>query len=270
MDDFLKKLTEFFVSGLGKNAFYRSLSFGILFSIIMTLIIGGIEGVFEFTPAFPYITVASYVYWVGIVFVSFSLLFGFLGYLSELNARDDLLTPLRKELVGYWRVRSQSWKIEQKKIEFGWAVSYCTIGIEQLGGKLLLHFEIRDSDVFKNQNFDITATAFSFDGVNRKLVYFHEPELELKEPVGIPPDQITKIQFPFLGVLKIQFENEKVNSMNGYWYDVNNGIYNVARRMGPLTGFNELRAAVENGAVTFGGFLEFTRLKPPSGISPTT
>src|SRR5258708_35919497 len=44
------------------------------------------------------------VYWVGIIFVTFALLFAILGYLSELNARDDLLTPLRRELVGFWQV----------------------------------------------------------------------------------------------------------------------------------------------------------------------
>jgi hypothetical protein len=101
----------------------------------MTVIIGGIEGVFVFSKQFPYFAVASQVYWVGIIFVTFALLFAILGYLSELNARDDLLTPLRRELVGFWQVRSQSWRLEEGKIEFGWVVSYCTIGIEQLGGK---------------------------------------------------------------------------------------------------------------------------------------
>jgi hypothetical protein len=267
MGDLLKKISDFFITGLGKNAFYRSLFFGILFSIIMTVIIGGIEGVFVFSKQFPYFTVASQVYWVGIIFVTFALLFAILGYLSELNVRDDLLTPLRKELVGFWKVRSQSWRLEEGKIQFGWVVSYCTIGIEQLGGKLILHFELSDSDVFKDQKIDITATAFSFDGANRKLVYFYETELELKKPIGTPPDQITKVDFPFLGVLKIEFENEKVSSMNGHWYDINNGVYNLARRMETLGGLDELRHAVENGAVTFGGVLEFKRLIALPGMA---
>jgi hypothetical protein len=263
-----KQLTSIFVSGLGKNAFYRSLGFGIVFAIVMTLIIGGIEDVFLFPKEFPYFTVKSQSYWIGIIFVSFSLLFALLGYLSELNTRDDLLTPLRRELVGFWQVRAQTWTVDQGKIEFGWAISHCTIGIERLGGKLLVHFELSNSDIFKDQEFDITATAFSFDGAIRKLVYFYEAELELRKPIGVPPDQITKIEFPFLGVLKIEFENEKVNSMSGHWYDINNGIYHLARRMAPVSGLAELQKAVENGAVTFGGDLEFKRLKALPGMAP--
>jgi monoterpene epsilon-lactone hydrolase len=194
----------------------------------------------------------------------FALLFAILGYLSQLNARDDLLTPLRRKLVGIWQVRTQSWRIEPGKIEFGWVVSHCAIRIEPIGGKLLLRFDLSNSDVFKDQKIEITTTAFSFDGANRKLVYFYETVLELKEPVGSPPDQISKIDFPFLGVLKIEFdENEKVNFMSGHWYDINNGIYSLARRMNNLQGITELSDAVEHGAVTFGGVIEFRRLPAP-------
>jgi hypothetical protein len=167
--------------------------------------------------------------------------------------------------VGFWEVRSQTWTIEQGKIEFGWAVSHCSIDIEQLSGKLLMHFELSNSDVFKDQKIDITATSFSFNGVTRKLVYFYETELDLRRPLGTPPDQIAKLDFPFLGVLTIKFDNERINYMSGRWYDVNNGIYNLARRMGPLIGFQELQQAVENGAVTFGGVLEFKRLQHGGG-----
>jgi hypothetical protein len=175
MGDLLKTVVDFFVSGIARNTFYRSLSFGILFAIIITLVIGGIEKVFVFNKEFPYFTVTSQTYWLGIIFVSFALLLAILGYLSELNTRDDLLTPLRKELVGFWEVRSQSWRIDRGKIEYGWIVSHCTIGIEQLGGKLLMHFDLSNSDVFRDQDINVTATAFSFDGAVRKLIYFYEP-----------------------------------------------------------------------------------------------
>jgi hypothetical protein len=131
-----------------------------------------------------------------------------------------------------------------------------------------MHFELRDSDIFVNQQLDVTATTFSLDGANRKLIYFYETELDLKKPVGTPPDQLTKIDFPFLGVLKLEFDNEKVDSMNGHWYDINNGVYNLARRMQQLTGVHELSQAVENGAVTFGGALQFRRLKALPGMTP--
>jgi hypothetical protein len=183
-----------------------------------------------------------------------------LGYLSELNVRDDLWTPLRKQLVGVWNVSSQTWIIKKDKIEFDWVPSVCTISIEPVGGKLNLHFEVSKSDVFEDQSFDITATTFSADARSKKLIYFYEAELQLKEPVGQAPTQMTKLDFPFLGVLRIMSDKERttVSSMKGHWYDINNGIYNLATRMGSLAGLPELTAAVEKGAVTFGGELEFT------------
>ena len=35
-------------------------------------------------------------------FVSFSFLFAFMGYLSNLQLEDDILSPVRRKLVGYW------------------------------------------------------------------------------------------------------------------------------------------------------------------------
>jgi hypothetical protein len=266
MGEFWTKLVNLLFAGFSKNAFYRSLLFGIFFSIVMTLIIGSIEKVFSISKDFPYIGVDTQKYWVGIVFVSLSLLFTIPGYMSEINTRDDFLTPLRKNLVGFWQVRTQSWRIEKEEIDFGWVVSHCTIGIEQLSGKLIIHFDISDSDLFKNQSIDITATTFSFDGPTRKLIYFYEAEFELLNPIGEGGDQITKVDFPFLGVLKMVIDNEKVDFMEGHWYDINNGVYFLARRMKQLAGLDQLRTAVENGAVTFGGALEFKRLKSLPGM----
>jgi hypothetical protein len=264
----LKRIAEVLLGDFVKNAFFKSLSYGIIFALIMTYIIGAIVGVFQPQTSFPYfrLLTANAPYWIGILFVSFALLFAILGYVSQLNARDDLLTPLRKKLVGLWEVRTQSWTIQPDKVAFGWVTSHCTIKIEPIGGKLLLQFEISKSDIFKDQKIDITTTAFSFDGATRKLVYFYEAQLELKTPVGAPPDNITKMDFPFLGVLTIKFDDEeKVNFMDGHWYDINNGVYNLARRMNTLDGLAQLSEAVEKGAATFGGATEFKRLQAPPG-----
>jgi hypothetical protein len=262
--DALKKIGEVLGGDLVRNLFFKSLAYGIIFSLIMTYIIGAIEGVFHPQTSFPYFTLASgsAPYWIAILFVTFALLFAILGYVSQINTRDDLLTPLRKKLIGVWDVHSQSWTIEPDKIEFGWTKSSCTIKIEPLGGKLVLQFKISKSDIFKDQEINIITTAFSFDGAARKLVYFYDTQLELKAPI----DKITKIDFPFLGVLTIKFEeDETVREMEGHWYDINNGVYNLARRMDHLTGLPELTKAVENGAVTFGGAIEFKRVEVPHG-----
>jgi hypothetical protein len=250
-----------------KNAFFRALALGTVFSLLITLMLGAIQGVLKITSSFPYFEVTHQENWIGIVFVSFSLLFAIVGYLSAINVRDDLLTPLRKKLVGYWQVSNQSWMLHPQKIEYDWAKSYSTIGIEPVSGKLLIHFEISDSDIFKDQAFNVTATTFSLDAASRKLIYFYETTLELKHPIGNPPDQITSVHFPFLGVLKMITEDDgRINEMTGHWYDINNSIYNLARRMQSLDGFEKLSEAVEQGAVTFGGELRFRRIKSLPGM----
>jgi hypothetical protein len=93
-----------FALDFSKNAFYRSLAYGMIFSILFTLLIGGIEGVFNFNSSFPYIQVIKQAYWVGIVFVSFSFLFAFFGYVSDLRTRDDVLVKddVVKAMEGRW------------------------------------------------------------------------------------------------------------------------------------------------------------------------
>jgi hypothetical protein len=226
----------------------------------MTLIIGNIEGVFILVKAFPFVEVQSQAYWVGIVFVSFSFIFAFFGYVSDLKAREDILSPLRKLLVGYWRVRAQSWTIEHGKIEFWYVTNFCTIGIEDVGRKLIMHFEIRDSDVFKDQELDVTAVTLDYQGEPRKLIYFYDTALALKNPIGSGAGQLAAVNFPFVGILNVVVKNGEVNKMEGRWYDIDNAVYNLARQIPELKGFQELAQSVQSGAVTFKGDLEFARL----------
>jgi hypothetical protein len=256
-----------FALDFSKNAFFRSLAYGIVFSVIMTLVIGNIEGVFEFSRSFPYVLVKQQAYWVGIVFVSFSLLFALFGFVSDRNSRDDILSPLRKKLVGYWEVRAETWRIEQDEIKFGTNVSFCTIGIEDVGRKLIMHFEIRDSDVFKFQELDVTHITIAYQGEPRQLIFFYEPDLPLKQPFGEGSDKVTSTKFPFLGILQIILKNDEVGRMEGRWYDVDNTIYHLARRKPDLKGFQSLATAVEKGAVTFKGALTFQRIPQPPGSS---
>jgi hypothetical protein len=268
MEEWIKGLRQFAL-GFSTNVFFKMLGYGIIFSLIMTLIIGDIVGVFEIKQTFPYIEVTpkTNAYWIGIVFVSFSFLFAIFGYMSDLRTKEDILSPLRKKIVGYWQVRAQTWMIEEGHIRRENNISFCTIGIEDIGRKLTMHFEVRGSDVFKDQVIDITNIALSYPGEPTRLIYFHEFDLNLKEEIGIGPDKRNSINFPFLGVLRITSRGDDISCMEGDWYDVNNSIYHLARQMPDLNGLDELTTAVENGAITFKGHLEFTRLPRPVGFS---
>jgi hypothetical protein len=54
--------------------------------------------------------------------------------------------------------------------------------------------------------------------------------------------------------------------MSGYWYDIENSIFGLARKMPQLEGLDSYKAAIEAGAKTFRGSLEFERLPPPLGV----
>lgn len=245
--------------------FFRMLFYGIIFSAIMTFIIGWSQGVILVSSVFPYIANPNHSFWIPVFFVSFSFLFAFAGYLSSLQMKDDILSPIRRKLVGYWEVRAQTWKIDRDEIVQANVVTHCTIGIEDVGRKLILHFDITNSDVFSDQSLDITNVMIAFQGEPKKLIYFQDHELQLRAPIGTGSDQIVAARFPFLGVLNINSRNDEIDEMTGVWYDIDNSIFNLARRIPDLKGMDDLTQGIEKGSITFRGVLSFGRLPKPAG-----
>jgi hypothetical protein len=243
--------------------FFRMLFYGLIFSVIMTFLIGWTQGAFEVSAAFPYITNPSHSFWIPVVFVSFTFLFAFAGYLSNLQLKEDILSPIRRKLVGIWEVRARTWVIEKGRIVQDDIVTHCTIGIEDVGRKLILHFDVKNSDVFSDQSLDITNVLIAFQGEPKKLIYFNDHELQLKSSVGTGND--VTVKFPFLGVLTINSRNETIDEMTGLWYDIDNSIFNMAKQMPGLEGLNEITNGVEKGAITFKGALTFSRIVQPVG-----
>jgi hypothetical protein len=265
MSDFLKFFQEI-AKGFLVVPFFRMLFYGIIFAAAMTFLIGWSQGVILVSATFPYVANPNHSFWIPVVFVSFSFLFAFAGYLSSLQMKEDILSPIRRKLVGYWEVRAQTWKIEQNEIVQANVVTHCTIGIEDVGRKLILHFDITNSDVFADQCMDITSVMIAFQGEPNKMIYFQDHDLQLRTPVGSGSDQVVSVRFPFLGVLNIISRSGEINEMTGVWYDIDNSIFNLARRIPGLKGFEDLAHDIEAGSVTFKGALAFTRLHKPAGF----
>jgi hypothetical protein len=61
-----------------------------------------------------------------------------------------------------------------------------------------------------------------------------------------------------------------VNEMIGVWYDIDNSVLNLARRIPDLRGMDELVHQVEMGSITFKGALTFRRIDRPAGTRVTT
>jgi hypothetical protein len=245
--------------------FFRMLCYGIFFSIIMTFIIGWSMDVFAMVPAFPYVTRQGHSAWIPIMFGSFSFLFAFAGYLSNLQLKEDILSPIRQKLVGIWEVRAQTWKLDRSEIVQADVVTHCTIGIEDVGHKLILHFDITDSDIYADQSLDITNVMIAFVGEPKKIIYFQDHDLTLKTAIGTGVNQIATVRFPFLGVLNINSRNDEINEMTGLWYDIDNSVLSLARRIPDLKGMDQLIERLEKGSVTFKGALSFRRIDKPAG-----
>jgi hypothetical protein len=94
---------------------------------------------------------------------------------------------------------------------------------------LVVIFDVTESDVFADQSLDITNVMIAFQGEPKKLIYFQDHELMLKNPVGTGSNQIASARFPFLGVLNINSRNDNIDEMTGLWYDIDNSILNLAR-----------------------------------------
>ena len=94
--DSLIKLFQDISKGFMVIPFFRVLFYGLIFSAIMTFIIGWTQGVFAVSAAFPYVANPSHSFWIPVVFVSFSFLFAFAGYLSNLQLKEDILSPTRR------------------------------------------------------------------------------------------------------------------------------------------------------------------------------
>jgi hypothetical protein len=259
-----KPITDLIAKALISNVFYKSLVLGIVFAAIMTLLLGSFVGAFQLLPSFPWIKpLGSDQYWVGIVFVVLSLVFAFGGFISDLWSRDDILSPIRRKLVGDWTVRVQTWKIANDAIELEHINEFCKIGIDDFGRKLFMHFQIRHSDVFEDSNIDVVNINIQYQTNPMKLVYFYDADLELKKPLSNEPGASKKIAFPIVAVIDFKIENEKINKMSGIWYDVDNSMYNLALKIPGLAGIEALQSAVSRGSITFRGAIDFERWTAP-------
>lgn len=197
--------------------------------------------------------------WFVVSFVVFSCCLSALGYFSEYKAKEDILTPIRKMLVGTWKVRFESWILEDGKIRKSSTQDVCIINIDNISAKLYMNFTINNSDIFCDTEFDITNVNIQFQTEPKKLIYFHEIDLQLKEPAQFSRTE-PKLTMPILGVLEFRVIDDKVNGMSGYWYDVNNTIWHL---LGPskLFGSETIDAALAKGATTFRGALRFDRVQ---------
>ncbi len=140
----------------------------------------------------------------------------------------------------------------------------CTIGIEAVGRKLYLHFKISESELFRDVEFDVTSLSIQYQTEPKQLMYFHDTQLRLRQPIVTDKETIDKISFPIVVVLEFSVKNEKVTMMSGTWYDVDNMIYYLATRLPMAQKAGELENALNFGATTFKGHVEFEKVEVAS------
>jgi hypothetical protein len=66
-------------------------------------------------------------------------------------------------------------------------------------------------------------------------------------------------------VLNLHSRNDEINEMSGLWYDIDNSVLNLARRIPDLKGMDELVRELDKGSITFKGPLSFRRIDKPAG-----
>jgi hypothetical protein len=265
MGEALQVLQKVFVDGIKDNAFYRCLTYGILFSLILTVAVGWIAGTWHIDGSSPFLhrdqMGGSAPLLIAVMFISFSFLLGFFGYLNDLKAREDIISPLREKLKGVWQVRLQTWRLDQSPPRLDYIRQVCTIGIESVGRKLYLHFKISESELFRDTEFDVVNVHIQYQTEPKQLMYFHETELRLREPIVGPGGTIEKVTIPIVVVVDFYVRDEKVTEMSGKWYDIDNMIYFLSTHVPATQNAEELKKALNYGATTFKGLVEFEKVE---------
>jgi hypothetical protein len=118
MGDFLRVLQDM-AKGFLLVPFFRMLFYGIIFR-------GGHVRIQPDAELSLHRQCKSFILDTGF-FLSFSFLFAFMGYLSNLQLEDDILSPVRRKLVGYWEVRAQTRKIDRAGGDVAAARTGCAI-----------------------------------------------------------------------------------------------------------------------------------------------
>ena len=154
MGDFLRVLQD-----MGKGfllvPFFRMLFYGIIFSAVVTFLIGFTEDVFRLSPNFPYIANANHSFWIPV----FSCLSAFCSrsWAIEQSATERRhLEPGEAEACRALGGEGANLENRSRANRPGPCRHALHDRIEDVGRKLILHFDVTDSDVFADQSLDIT------------------------------------------------------------------------------------------------------------------
>lgn len=143
-------------------------------------------------------------------------------YFAGRREAEDLLTPLRNQMVGTWRVYRtlQVYDPDVKKVVSRDVETSCNIDTDEKK-KLVINFHVRGSNLFEDHDIYIDSISLFTNGNKNQLVYFYQKELSIhKHILNRIKDLDNVLVQKVLVVLEFRSERNKVKEMKGVWHDV--------------------------------------------------
>lgn len=262
MYEFLKSVLGF----VAANRFFANLAFALAFSLLVTLAAG------HFLHYLVVVTSPS----VGVTmgpehgrevagfFLGLLTLTTIGGLMSTRRAKDDVLTPIRRKLQGQWLANIDTYRLDDPKggeardVIFGNFSNTCEFTIDPVTAKLVLTIHVQNTDLFQHTKVSTTNIHIEGKGKCSRLIFYETFEFSVNEAHAHEFADRTVVM-PMICVLDFDADQPAISSLNGYWYDIENTVFNTLSQVAGPPQLAKMKADLDDGRRTMKGNAEFLR-----------
>ncbi|MCC7047766.1 MAG: hypothetical protein IT562_13715 [Alphaproteobacteria bacterium] len=229
----MRKQLEAFANKLISTRLFGAILAGLILAFVLAVVVGSLGG--QFSIDFKNLSFSAKnsqfdILVMSIFFTGF-FAFSFLFYFITYKEREDILSPLRKKLVGTWKITYQSWSYsESGRLVEDSRHDACTIGIDEGTAKLYISINIDAHKIYedgKRRIDDITLNPLLNP---KRLTYYHLFEMKIKEQIsqaiGVKNSDISFSVFCWLKIIEPEGD-DPIQEMEGRWYDLDGTISNI-------------------------------------------
>ncbi|WP_034991412.1 hypothetical protein [Beijerinckia mobilis] len=231
-EGFIKPLLEKLIEFL-KYKIIVSIIFGLLFSFILTSLVGFMLGLLSIDGG-HWIThsYSAGSFWANGALAAFLVLsfcaITIIIYVSIRVQGEDFLHPIRLKLLGVRELKAKTWKHNSDGTWTQEFVTHNIIFTMDLNNKLTATLQIRESDLFTDCNMQTSIVH-----INRETAPFYKlyvlffATMQLKEEIKhyFGSEEISSTM---LFILKFEYaRGHDIARFDGYWFDVENVIYRL-------------------------------------------
>lgn len=262
----MDKLAEAILDFILRNRLFANLTFGLLFSAVTTLIGGYFLSIFELTDKQPYINYTRKDYGTQLVvyFAATTISIALLGLWLTRGNKRDVLSPLRSKLKGEWVANFSSYKLKselgdlERDIIFGEFSNECKIRVDPEDEKLNISIIIEETDVFNKTIIETKNITLRYNAQQSSMIIFDKFIFTPNSSYNYKLGNIA-IPISMLCVLEFDATKPNIDRLVGYWYDVDNSVFEVLCKVADANQLDEVRRIRDDYRRTMKEPVEFRR-----------